>query len=204
MSSTSTTLRPAPHVATVIPLRRPRTSQTLDDRKMESLYLQYGQSVFRYVRTLTMGDEHLAEDITQETFLRAWRTPDLIVDGPVGCRSWLTTVARNLVVDRLRRRQRRPQEAGDEALPMVAAAGCDMDRVVTSLTVWSALAKLTPARRQVLVELYFRGRSLSEVADELGIPIGTVKSRAHYALRALRQYLQEHPEAESGTEARAA
>jgi RNA polymerase sigma-70 factor (ECF subfamily) len=177
--------RPAPHPV------RPTRPETLDERKTEVLYQRHRPSVFRFVRTLTLGDEHLAEDITQETFLRAWRTPDLVVDGPDGCHNWLTTVARNIVIDRLRRRRARPPETGDEHLPYVAAPSCDIDRMVTSLTLRDALAKLSPARRQVLIDVYFRGRSLAEVADEQGIPVGTAKSRIHYALRALRAVLEE-------------
>jgi RNA polymerase sigma-70 factor (ECF subfamily) len=194
---TSTSCEPT--LATVHPLRgrpvphavHPPRTDTLDERKTEALYLRHRPSVFRFVRNLTFGDEHLAEDITQETFLRAWRTPALVVDGPDGCHNWLTTVARNLVIDRLRRRRARPPETGDEHLPYVASPSSDIDRVVTSLTVRDALAKLNPARRAILIEIYFRGRSLAEVADALGIPVGTAKSRVHYALQALRQVLEE-------------
>jgi RNA polymerase sigma-70 factor (ECF subfamily) len=194
-------------IAPVIPLRRPEgrprphavrgtrpestRPETLDERKTEVLYQRHRPSVLRFVRTLTLGDEHLAEDIIQETFLRAWRTPDLIVDGPDGCHNWLTKVARNLVIDRLRWRGCRPPETGDQQLPMVAAPGSEMDRVDTSLTVRDALARLTPDRRAILVEVYLRGRSVTEVAESLGIPLGTAKSRIHYALRALRQVLEE-------------
>jgi RNA polymerase sigma-70 factor, ECF subfamily len=191
-----------PVLAPVIPLRRPEgrprphavrptRPETLDERKTEALYLRHRPSVFRFVRTLTLGDVHLAEDITQETFLRAWRTPDLVVDGPDGCHNWLTTVARNLVIDRLRRRRCRPPETGAEHLSLVAAPSSDIDRMVTSLTVHDALATVTPAHREILTEVYLKGRSLAEVAEELGIPLGTAKSRIHYALRALRQVLQE-------------
>lgn len=197
---TSTSSQPA--LAPVIPLRRPEgrprphpvrptRPDTLDERKTEALYLRHRPSVFRFVRTLTLGDEHLAEDITQETFVRAWRTPDLVVDGPDGCHNWLTTVARNLVIDRLRRRRCRPPETGDEHLPQVPAPASDIDRMVTSLTVHDALATLTPARREILIEVYLKGRGLAEVAAELGIPLGTVKSRIYYALRAVRQVLEE-------------
>jgi RNA polymerase sigma-70 factor (ECF subfamily) len=177
--------RPRPH-----PVHATRP-ETLDERKTEVLYHRHRPAVFRFVRTLTLGDEYLAEDITQETFLRAWRTPDLVVDGPDGCHNWLITVARNLVVDRLRRRRCRPPETGDEHLPMIAAPVSDIDQVVTSLTVHDALATLSAAPREILIEVYLRGRSLTEVAQALRIPIGTAKSRIHCALRALRRVLEE-------------
>jgi len=162
---------------------------TIHERDMEAICRRHGHALHRYVLSLTFGDQHLAEDIVQETFLRAWRSPELVTDGQESCRGWLTTVARNLVIDRLRKRGRRPQEAGDEALPHVVEPTCGIDRALVSITLREAMAKLTPARRQILVEMYYRERSLNEVAKTLGIPVGTVKSRAHYALRALRNEL---------------
>lgn len=176
-------------LAVVIPIRR-ADRRTLDDGKLDALYRRHGDAVFRYVLGLALGDRHLAEDIVQETFLRAWRTPDLATDRPEGCRNWLVTVARNVMVDRVRHRRRRPPEAGDDKLPMVAAPHCEIDRMVTSITVRDALTGLTPAHREILVEVYFRDRSLAEIAGGLGIPLGTAKSRVHYALRALRQKLE--------------
>lgn len=168
----------------------PDQPAVMDDAQMEALYARYGQTLHRYLLTLTFGDQHLAEDIVQETLLRAWRTPELVNDRSYSARAWLTTVARNIVIDRLRRNGRRPQESGAEALPQIAEPTCEIERVVTSLTVRDAMAKLTPARREILVEVYFRQRSLNEVSESLGIPVGTVKSRAHYALRALRVELE--------------
>jgi RNA polymerase sigma-70 factor, ECF subfamily len=165
---------------------------TLGSHQLEAMYLRYGPGLRRYVLGLTFGDRHLAEDIVQETFLRAWRTPELVDDS---CRGWLTTVARNLLIDRLRRRDRRPREAGEDALPLIADPICEMDRVVTSLTVRRAIAQLPPLQRNVLIELYFRQRSLGEVAERFGIPVGTVKSRLHYALSALRRVLDHSPDA---------
>jgi RNA polymerase sigma-70 factor (ECF subfamily) len=164
---------------------------SLGEEQFEALYDRHGQSLLRYVIGLTFGDQHLAEDIVQETFLRAWRTPQLVTDRGGSCRGWLTTVARNVLIDRLRCRGRRPQEVGEGALPLIPDPTCEMDRVVTSLTVRRALAQLAPVHRQILVELYFRQHSLTEVAQRLRVPTGTAKSRAHYALRALRQLLEE-------------
>lgn len=99
------------------------------------------------------------------------------------------TVARNLVVDRVRHRNRRPLEVGDAALPHVPAARCEISRVVDSITPAGAMAKLTPNRREVVVHMHLHGRSPDEVSAALGIPVGTVKSRVHSALRALRAHL---------------
>ncbi|GLZ36136.1 RNA polymerase sigma factor SigL [Lentzea sp. NBRC 105346] len=160
----------------------------LDSRQLAELYRLHGRFLHRYLMGQTFGDTHLAEDIMQETFLRAWRKPELGLR-PSECRPWLVTVARNLVVDRLRSRRCRPQEASDAALPLIPVQHCQEERVIMSLTVSEAVAKLTPNRREVVVHMYFHGRSPDEIASVLGIPVGTVKSRAHAALTALRSQL---------------
>lgn len=166
----------------------PAQRSSLDGTQVADLYRMHGRFLHRYLMKLTYGDTHLVEDIIQETFLRAWRKPEL-AEEPESSRPWLATVARNLVVDRLRRRRCRPPEASDAALPFIPLPNCEMERVVTSLTLNAAVAKLTPNRRAVVVHLYFHGRSPDETASVLGIPVGTVKSRANSALRALRSQL---------------
>ncbi|MEU0882384.1 sigma-70 family RNA polymerase sigma factor [Lentzea sp. NPDC005914] len=161
---------------------------TMDSRALVDLYRMHGRSVHKYLCTLTNGDAGLAEDLLQETFLRAWRTPRL-AHQPESARPWLATVARNLVVDRVRHRNRRPKEAGDAALAHLPASRCEISRVVDSITLADAMAKLTPNRREVVVHMYLHGRSPDEVSAVLGIPVGTVKSRVHSALRSLRSHL---------------
>jgi RNA polymerase sigma-70 factor, ECF subfamily len=179
------------------PFARPRLrvvepeAANLDEQKLEDMYAAHADAVFRYILGRTFGDVHLAEDLLQETFLRAWRTPELRSGAPETCHAWLVTVARNLVIDRLRRRGRRLEETGADELPQLASSRCDIDRVVTMLTLQKAMAKLTPRRREVLVRTYFQERSLTEVAAALDIPVGTVKSRLYEALRALRIELAE-------------
>ncbi|MET8757970.1 sigma-70 family RNA polymerase sigma factor [Lentzea sp. NPDC004782] len=144
------------------------TTGTLDSRVLADIYRMHGRSVHKYLRTLTNGDAHLAEDILQETFLRAWRTPRL-AHCPEAARPWLVTVARNLVVDRVRLRNRRPQEAGEAALAHLPTARCEISRVVDSITLADAMARLTPSRREVVVQMYLHGRSSEEVSAALGI-----------------------------------
>ncbi len=163
-------------------------AETMDSRVLAEIYRLHGCSVHKYLRTLTNGDAGLAEDILQETFLRAWRTPRL-AHRPEAARPWLVTVARNIVIDRVRHRGRRPREAGDAALAHLPAARCEISRVVDSITLADAMAKLTPNRREVVVHMYLHGRSPDEVSAVLGIPVGTVKSRVHSALRSLRSHL---------------
>jgi RNA polymerase sigma-70 factor (ECF subfamily) len=161
---------------------------TADDQLLRALYADHGGPLLGYALRLTGGDRQHAEDIVQETLLRAWRHPDALTGRPV--RPWLFTVARNLVVDAHRARQSRPAEAGDSALASIPAAD-DIDRALESWTVAEAMADLSAQHRAVIIETYYRGCSVAEAATVLGIPPGTVKSRTYYALRALKLALEE-------------
>ena len=161
-----------------------------EDAALRALYEQHAGPLFAYALRLTGGDRGRSEDIVQETLLRAWRHPQALDPerGPV--RSWLFTVARNIAVDAHRARKARPQEVGDEALAVVPA----VDEIEQALDRWliaDALATLSVEHRAVLVETYYRGRSVAEASATLGVPAGTIKSRTFYALRALRLALEE-------------
>ncbi len=155
---------------------------------VRALYSEHAGPLLRYALQLTSGDRQRAEDIVQETLLRAWRHPEAIASRPP--RPWLFAVARNLAVDAHRARQARPREVGEAALA-VASVPDAADRVLESWAVAEALGELRPEHREILLETYYRGRSVSEAAAALGIPAGTVKSRTYYALRALKLALEE-------------
>jgi len=134
-----------------------------------------------------------AEDIVQETFIRAWRLLPQLSSGDFPVRPWLYRVARNLLIDADRAARSRPVTV--RAQP--AEEGRDdtgLNRVLDQQLVTDALHQLSPAHRTVLVETFYRGHSLARVARQLGIPDGTARSRLHYALRALRRQLDD-PEA---------
>ncbi len=161
---------------------------TSDEDLVRALYAEHAAALLRYVLRMTGGDRQRAEDIVQETLLRAWLHPEAIAGRPA--RPWLFAVARNLAVDAHRARKARPHEVGETALSLTAVPD-EADRVLESWAVADALAALRPDHRLVLLETYYRGRSVAEAALVLGIPPGTVKSRAFYALRALRLELEE-------------
>jgi RNA polymerase sigma-70 factor, ECF subfamily len=163
---------------------------TASETLMRVLYDEHAGALLGYVSRLTAGDRQRAEDIVQETFLRAWRHPEALAAERGSLRPWLFTVARNLAVDAHRARRARPREVSDEALAVVPASD-ELDRALEAWQVADAVATLSPEHRSVLVETYYRGRSVAESAAVLGIPPGTVKSRTYYALRALRLALQE-------------
>ena len=150
-----------------------------DEALVRSLYDEHGRALLAYATRLT-GDRAAAEDVVQETLVRAWKHPEALVNGKGSVRGWLLTVARNLITDRARARAARPIEVAESpATPPVERDHADA--VVDSVVVMAALDTLSGPHRDVLVELYFRGRSVVEAAGVLGIPAGTVKSRSYHA-----------------------
>lgn len=159
-----------------------------DAVQLTALYDAHAGPVWRYVVSLT-GDTAGADDIVQETLLRAWRTPRVMADDPAALRSWMITVARNLVIDEARSARRRHENPVAE-LPEHARDD-ETDSLFDQLLIEEALAGLSVDHRAVIVTAYYGGRSVAQTAAELGIPEGTVKSRLHYGLRALKLALQE-------------
>src|SRR3954451_15707186 len=161
-----------------------------EDSALRALYKQHAAPLLAYAVRLCGGDRGRAEDIVQETLLRAWRHPQALDPERGPLRSWLFTVARNVAVDAHRARRARPSEVGDEALALVPA-GDEIEHALDTWLIAEAMSSLTPDHRAVLVETYYRGRSVAEAASALGVPPGTVKSRTFYALRALKLALEE-------------
>jgi RNA polymerase sigma-70 factor (ECF subfamily) len=165
-----------------------RMSPAREDALIRALYREHGEPLLAYVRGRVGGDHRRAEDIVQETMVRAWRHAGELTAETA--RPWLFRVARNLVVDGHRSGGRRPREVPVEAAEFVAGTE-ELERALLSWQVAESLRALTPAHRKVLVELYYRDRTVAETARILRVPEGTVRSRAYYALRALRLVLEE-------------
>lgn len=157
---------------------------------VRALYREHAGALFAYVLRLVGGDRFLAEDVVQETLLRAWKSASQLDPTARSLRPWLVTVARRIVIDGHRSRQARPPEASPAALDQLPAED-ELERSLRLMTISDALDDLTEAHRQVLIETYFKGRTVNEAAAELGVPPGTVRSRVFYALRSLKIALEE-------------
>jgi RNA polymerase sigma-70 factor (ECF subfamily) len=156
---------------------------------LRELHDQHAGALWAYAVNLTNGDRAKAQDVVQETLLRAWRNPKVLDQSGGSARGWLFTVARRIVIDDWRAARSRPEQVTadvpERAVPDEAEHTVDRHLVV------AAMRTLSAEHREVLLECYFRGSSVAEAAATLGVPPGTVKSRTHYALRALRTALEE-------------
>lgn len=161
-----------------------------DPEVLDQLHRDHAKALWAYAVRLT-GDRAFAQDVVQETMLRAWREgiTDQSDTGATSARAWLFTVARRLVIDEARSARHRREVTADE-LPD-AGAGDQVDAVFDAAMIVDALAALSPPHREVVVRAYYGRATVAEIAQDLGVPVGTVKSRMHYGMRALRLALQE-------------
>jgi RNA polymerase sigma-70 factor, ECF subfamily len=160
------------------------------DAAIRQLYSHYAKALHGYVEQFC-PDRSSADDIVQETFIRAWRHLPQLSAGDRPVRPWLYRVARNLLIDADRAARARPMSTPEQPAGEVGTDS-GLDEVLDRQLVSAALQHLSPAHQSVLVETFYRGGTMATVARELGIPHGTARSRLHYALDALRQHLEEH------------
>jgi RNA polymerase sigma-70 factor, ECF subfamily len=164
----------------------------LPDAALRAVYDAHGGELYRFARR-SLGDAGLAEEAVQEAFLRAWRASASYDPSRASQRTWLFAILRNVVIDLVRaRRSRPPIAAGDDDARVGEGPPSDdgIDRMLTVWEVEAALANLGVDHRRALVEVHWRGRPYADVAHELGVPEGTVKSRVYYGLRAMREALE--------------
>jgi RNA polymerase sigma-70 factor (ECF subfamily) len=168
-----------------------RIAERSDPEAFRELYEAYGPRVKAYM--IRRGaDPGTAEDLAQETLLTVWRKAALYSGDRGSMTTWVFAIARNLRIDRLRREvpwQELPEgrlaEASDEPLPDEAMAEKERQQRVQS-----ALAALPPEQKEVVALAYLEGLSHSEIAEGLGMPLGTVKSRMRIAYQKIRQTLE--------------
>ena len=161
------------------------------------LYERHVPALHGFAVWATGRDRAWAEDIVQETLLRAWRHVTTLESDGDSARAWLFTVARRILIDHLRRRSCRPEEIDLDALDRTPAMDV-FGRVLNGIAIEESLAALPSERRRIVVELYVHGHTAPEVARMLGIPEGTVRSRAHHAIRVLREELARRGVTEAG------
>ena len=162
------------------------------EEELRAAYAAHGPELYRFALR-QLRDAGAAEEVVQEVFLRAWRRADRYDASVAGLRVWLFAIARNLVVDESRRRAVRPWRQGltDDVEAHGGSVGAADSSIIDAWLVEEALRRLRPEHRLVIVEAYLRGRPHAEIAAEAGVPLGTVRSRVFYGLKALRLAMDE-------------
>jgi len=136
-------------------------------------------------------DPDLAEDVVQEAFLRAWRACASFDPAGGPLLNWLLVITANTAIDMVKARVRRPPVASGPADENAPAGGLsDVDRLILRSELGHALSRIAPHHRDAVVETVLRDRPYADVAAELGVPAGTVRTRVHYGLRRLRCVLE--------------
>lgn len=157
------------------------------ERDVREAYAAHSGELYGFALR-SLGDAGLAEEAVQETFVRAWRAGERFDPGIASLRTWLFAILRNVVIDFGRARAARPRLSNDAGVePSVEP----LEQALLSWQVEEAMRRIGEDHRRVLVETHYRGRPYAEVAEELGVPEGTVKSRVYYGLKALRVVLEE-------------
>ncbi len=159
----------------------------LDEDVVAAIYRDHGTALRRFVLG-ACHDPQVADDVVQETVLRVWQQAPQITGS---LRSYLFRTARNIMIDNYRKAQRRPHEAAEREVADPAGGVERIDELLNRVLMEEALLRLSAEHRDVLVALHYRRLTVREASVQLNIPAGTVKSRAFYAVRALRTILDE-------------
>jgi RNA polymerase sigma-70 factor, ECF subfamily len=171
-------------------IRRRTDEPSLDSEAgLRAAYDALGSEIYR-MSYRALNDDGLAEEAVQETFLRAWRASDRYDPKRSSLRTWMFAIARNVTIDLARARSVRPARTGRE----VEHTQEGKDTTEESLRSWEmeeALRHIGPHHRHAIVQTYYRDRPCAEVAAEAGVPVGTMRSRLYYGLKALRMVLEE-------------
>ena len=170
--------------------RHPKGFQQMTGTDINQVITEHGPALLAYAIRLT-GDRHLAEDVLQETWLRAWKNADRLTEDLGSIRGWLRRIAHNVAVDLHRSRKARPTEVNlsDPMLHNAAMVADPTDLINTRIDLNEALETLSPSHRTTVRQVYFEDNTTATTASVLGIPAGTVKSRIHNALNNLRTVL---------------
>ncbi len=153
-----------------------------DNDAIAELYDRYGSALYGFgVRRL--GSPQLAEELVQQVMTRVWRSADRYDPRRASVRTWVFMIARSTVID-LYRADPRPEPTAD--LDRRGEASDELEALLRAEALRAALDRLSRQHREALELGYFHGLTQAEIAERLGLPLGTVKSRTFYALKALR------------------
>jgi RNA polymerase sigma-70 factor (ECF subfamily) len=159
------------------------------ETRMAQLHADHSAELMRYLLGYSRGDHQAAEDMLQETMLRTWSHIRSVPPGTANARRWMFKVARHITIDVARGRRVRPIEVSLVEGGWKHITEDHADGTLAARAVVDAFAGLNTDQQAVLTELHFQGRTVADIAERLGVPKGTVKSRAHYGMHSIRAAL---------------
>jgi RNA polymerase sigma-70 factor (ECF subfamily) len=168
-------------------------AESLRDEQLRAVLAEHAPVLRAVALRLSSGDPGRAEDVVQETLIRAWQHPEVLDATRGSTRGWLLTTLRNIAIDGFRAERARPVsfvESPPEG-PDPLSGAREVDQLLEQAVVVDALGAIAPLHRQAIVECYYVGRTVTDAAEVLGVPPGTIKSRLFYGMRALREALAE-------------
>jgi RNA polymerase sigma-70 factor (ECF subfamily) len=168
-----------------------------DDQALAELYRRFGRLAYGLAFRI-LRDDALAQDAVQEAFLGVWRAADRFVAERAKPRTWLLTLVHRRAVDLVRREERRRAEPLPEGEPSGAETADEAELAAQRQTIRDALRRLPPEQREAIELAYYGGYTQSELAERLGQPLGTIKSRMFTGLARLRETLGEDARAQLG------
>ena len=161
-----------------------------DPQALRELHEVHGRATFSFL-VRVLGDRATAEDVQQQVFLEAWQRGERYDPARGGLRTWLLTIARSRAVDHLRRRVPEPRDPTSTVALAERTDEAHVDELLEHWRMAGALADLPAAEAELLRRRFYFGQSQSEIAEQTGVPLGTVKSRMVSGLRRLRDTLED-------------
>ncbi|WP_202912208.1 RNA polymerase sigma factor [Nesterenkonia muleiensis] len=170
----------------------PEPAQTADHSPPQPVHFDVAETYSRFGRQLylfalnALGDPDAAEEVTQESFTKAWLARHRFDPQQASARTWLFAIARNVIKDAFRRRARLPEPVDDRRMTHLSTSAPDP---AEKLMLIEALSCLSTEHRQAVVAIHLIGLSYAELSESTDIPISTLRSRTFHGLRALRRYV---------------
>lgn len=154
----------------------------------QEAFAEHGGALFGFALN-ALGDRSEAEDCVQETFVRAWRNKERYSSSRGSVRTWLFAITRNLVIDALRARARRPTPIDQEKIEWASEPVTEDLQIVERLVLYESLATLTFEHREVIVAVQLDGISYLELSERTRVPVATLRTRMYYGMKSLRTAL---------------
>ncbi|CAM3303289.1 ECF RNA polymerase sigma factor SigL [Arthrobacter ulcerisalmonis] len=169
------------------------TGHGMDAFNVRDAFAEHGSALYGFALNCTR-DPAVAEECVQETFIRAWKARSRYESAKGTERTWLFAIARNVIIDEIRARERRPVPVPDSRMDVAATSRTGASAAEDRVVLQSGLALISEEHRDVIVAVQLNGLSYAELEQRTGVPAATLRTRMYYGLKALRRAIGEDEE----------